>query len=165
MLGGLLFYICVTYISLIDLYYFVVYFSNYSYVIFIVMIFFFFKQKTAYEMRISDWSSDVCSSDLMSHPWSGVFPAVTTKMSRSGDLDLPAMRESLERLIANGVSGAIVLPMLGENASLTLAERDAVIRTAAEVVDGPIPLLSGPAETTLGPATGTPQPYRSWGAT
>src|SRR3546814_12272272 len=29
-------------------------------------IFFFFKQKTAYEMRISDWSSDVCSSDLPS---------------------------------------------------------------------------------------------------
>src|SRR3546814_3499040 len=28
------------------------------------MSFFFFKQKTAYEMRISDWSSDVCSSDL-----------------------------------------------------------------------------------------------------
>src|SRR3546814_14814894 len=31
-----------------------------------VFILFFFKQKTAYEMRISDWSSDVCSSDL--HP-------------------------------------------------------------------------------------------------
>src|SRR3546814_1975974 len=29
------------------------------------MFFFFFKQKTAYEMRISDWSSDVCSSDLL----------------------------------------------------------------------------------------------------
>src|SRR3546814_7177408 len=29
-------------------------------------LFFFFKQKTAYEMRISDWSSDVCSSDLYS---------------------------------------------------------------------------------------------------
>src|SRR3546814_9358926 len=28
-------------------------------------LFFFFKQKTAYEMRISDWSSDVCSSDLI----------------------------------------------------------------------------------------------------
>src|SRR3546814_4233267 len=28
------------------------------------LFFFFFKQKTAYEMRISDWSSDVCSSDL-----------------------------------------------------------------------------------------------------
>src|SRR3546814_2093091 len=30
----------------------------------LVYSFFFFKQKTAYEMRISDWSSDVCSSDL-----------------------------------------------------------------------------------------------------
>src|SRR3546814_16147237 len=30
----------------------------------VVVSFFFFKQKTAYEMRISDWSSDVCSSDL-----------------------------------------------------------------------------------------------------
>src|SRR3546814_18100656 len=29
-----------------------------------MIVFFFFKQKTAYEMRISDWSSDVCSSDL-----------------------------------------------------------------------------------------------------
>src|SRR3546814_15700428 len=30
----------------------------------VMFLFFFFKQKTAYEMRISDWSSDVCSSDL-----------------------------------------------------------------------------------------------------
>src|SRR3546814_9743480 len=35
--------------------------------------FFFFKQKTAYEMRISDWSSDVCSSDL---------PAILTNTAR-----------------------------------------------------------------------------------
>src|SRR3546814_19069161 len=32
------------------------------------MVIFFFKQKTAYEMRISDWSSDVCSSDLCGPP-------------------------------------------------------------------------------------------------
>src|SRR3546814_9200318 len=31
----------------------------------VVFILFFFKQKTAYELRISDWSSDVCSSDLI----------------------------------------------------------------------------------------------------
>src|SRR3546814_5936553 len=30
----------------------------------LLYVFFFFKQKTAYELRISDWSSDVCSSDL-----------------------------------------------------------------------------------------------------
>src|SRR3546814_2153149 len=45
------------------------------------IVFFFFKQKTAYEMRISDWSSDVCSSDLVEEAPS---PFVT-----------PAMRESM----------------------------------------------------------------------
>src|SRR3546814_5120740 len=45
---------------------FIVY-DDYVYVVFV----FFFKQKTAYEMRISDWSSDVCSSDLtlQEHVW------------------------------------------------------------------------------------------------
>src|SRR3546814_9547393 len=37
--------------------------DNYIFIMYL-SIFFFFKQKTAYEMRISDWSSDVCSSDL-----------------------------------------------------------------------------------------------------
>src|SRR3546814_14264413 len=36
--------------------------------------FFFFKQKTAYEMRISDWSSDVCSSDLLEYLVKGSGP-------------------------------------------------------------------------------------------
>src|SRR3546814_2266647 len=35
--------------------------------------FFFFKQKTAYEMRISDWSSDVCSSDLLEYAHGLIF--------------------------------------------------------------------------------------------
>src|SRR3546814_3415307 len=38
-------------------------------VLVICFIFFFFKQKTAYDMRISDWSSDVCSSDLPAELW------------------------------------------------------------------------------------------------
>src|SRR3546814_1334592 len=36
-----------------------------TYSVLYISCFFFFKQKTAYEMRISDWSSDVCSSDLV----------------------------------------------------------------------------------------------------
>src|SRR3546814_7542773 len=36
--------------------------------------FFFFKQKTAYEMRISDWSSDVCSSDLIDDVDGAILP-------------------------------------------------------------------------------------------
>src|SRR3546814_3389660 len=42
-----------------------------------LFIFFFFKQKTAYEMRISDWSSDVCSSDLA--PVVGDYSPVETR--------------------------------------------------------------------------------------
>src|SRR3546814_8914254 len=38
--------------------------DSFMYCLFIVFFFVLFKQKTAYEMRISDWSSDVCSSDL-----------------------------------------------------------------------------------------------------
>src|SRR3546814_15467775 len=43
-------------------------------------VFFFFKQKTAYEMRISDWSSDVCSSDLRG--FRRVFPDLGTPIDR-----------------------------------------------------------------------------------
>src|SRR3546814_2971519 len=39
------------------------------YVLTFVLLFFVFKQKTAYEVRISDWSSDVCSSDLAGQAW------------------------------------------------------------------------------------------------
>src|SRR3546814_3358164 len=39
--------------------------SSLFYLFFLFCFVFFFKQKTAYEMRISDWSSDVCSSDLL----------------------------------------------------------------------------------------------------
>src|SRR3546814_20404609 len=46
-----------------------------------MFLFFFFKQKTAYEMRISDWSSDVCSSDLTAHRWST--PAASASPERN----------------------------------------------------------------------------------
>src|SRR3546814_3607426 len=47
-------------------------------------LFFFFKQKTAYEMRISDWSSDVCSSDLPSATHLAVsFLAISTSCGKS----------------------------------------------------------------------------------
>src|SRR3546814_2322350 len=48
------------------------------------VIFFFFKQKTAYEMRISDWSSDVCSSDLGDLTIKGVTKPVTVDFEYTG---------------------------------------------------------------------------------
>src|SRR3546814_6723629 len=46
--------------------------------------FFFFKQKTAYEMRISDWSSDVCSSDLLPRLVPAFAEGRLHRLSRSG---------------------------------------------------------------------------------
>src|SRR3546814_3889485 len=48
---------------------------------------FFFKQKTAYELRISDWSSDVCSSDLVER----LVPAVSSALE-SWDARIPTSR-------------------------------------------------------------------------
>src|SRR3546814_5126081 len=51
-------------------------------------VFFFFKQKTAYEMRISDWSSDVCSSDLSAATADGqmTLPSVSVPMPTAARL-------------------------------------------------------------------------------
>src|SRR3546814_9380294 len=59
--------------------------------------FFFFKQKTAYEMRISDWSSDVCSSDLDPNQ---VYPASTGAPQAEAGLGdiLVVARRTQERL-------------------------------------------------------------------
>src|SRR3546814_18648459 len=59
----------------------------------VMILFFLFKQKTSYEMRISDWSSDVCSSDLSTRCWPEVettSPAtrgLIPKVRRSASLD------------------------------------------------------------------------------
>src|SRR3546814_6487353 len=60
---------------------------------FIFFVFFFVQQKTAYEMRISDWSSDVCSSDL--HAFSSVTPSsrgvrIPVHDQGSLEIDLPS---------------------------------------------------------------------------
>src|SRR3546814_19976122 len=66
-----------------------------------VCFFFFFKQKTAYEMRISDWSSDVCSSDLVVH-----FGALR---GRFGGAGADRLRPGIAIPIPDAVVDAIVI--------------------------------------------------------
>src|SRR3546814_6615146 len=60
--------------------------------------FFFFKQKTAYELRISDWSSDVCSSDLTAR--SGVTRSRRWRpeMAEIADKELEALQDGFDTL-------------------------------------------------------------------
>src|SRR3546814_17932122 len=55
-----------------------------------MFLFFFFKQKTAYEMRISDWSSDVCSSDLL--------PCAILELGDDADAIEASLIENMARL-------------------------------------------------------------------
>src|SRR3546814_3960989 len=68
------------------------------------MFVFFFKQKTAYEMRISDWSSDVCSSDLhkLCHTLGGTFDMPhaqthTAVLPHAIAYNAPSVPEAMER--------------------------------------------------------------------
>ncbi|TCT05991.1 dihydrodipicolinate synthase family protein [Aquabacter spiritensis] len=96
--------------------------------------------------------------------WRGVFPAVTTKLKQDGALDLPALQHSVDRLIVHGVSGVILLPMLGENASLSMDERAQVLTAAKEAVAGRVPMLSGLAEVSTHAAAEAARTYEKLGA-
>src|SRR3546814_4674009 len=63
----------------------------------LIIVLFFFKQKTAYEMRISDWSSDVCSSDL---PSTEIVPVAAHRQRGNADRAAKIEREYLRSLIA-----------------------------------------------------------------
>src|SRR3546814_4407676 len=62
------------------------------------VVFFFFKQKTAYEMRISDWSSDVCSSDLRGKPQGA------RKLADATALDARMVRRRRRRLYGDAAT-------------------------------------------------------------
>ena len=96
--------------------------------------------------------------------WNGVFPATTTKLKPDGSVDINSTQAGLDRLITSGVSGVIVLPMLGENASLTQSERDRVVTAAKEVVAGRVPLLSGLAQLSTDDAVQAAKTYQRLGA-
>src|SRR3546814_5708365 len=72
----------------------------------VYFVFFFFKQKTAYEMRISDWSSDVCSSDLSAVFWStaGYGPLAMARNCPTGRRRSISARPTGCRAISIGVS-------------------------------------------------------------
>src|SRR3546814_8585628 len=62
----------------------------------VLLLFFFFKQKTAYEIRISDWSSDVCSSDLLdlrllAHPKTPTLVSARSPITVGGAFSRPSV--------------------------------------------------------------------------
>jgi 4-hydroxy-tetrahydrodipicolinate synthase len=82
------------------------------------------------------------------HSWGGVFPATVTLFQPDHSIDYPATLTHLDRLIAAGVQGLIVLGSVGENCSLEADEKRELLRAAVTRVAGRVPVLAGVAEYT-----------------
>jgi 1-pyrroline-4-hydroxy-2-carboxylate deaminase len=80
--------------------------------------------------------------------WRGVFPAATTLFHDDESLDLPATLDHLDRMLAAGVHGMVILGTVGENCSLSSQEKRTILAASAERIAGRVPLLAGVAETT-----------------
>src|SRR3546814_4018587 len=70
-------------------------------------VFFFFKQKTAYEMRISDWSSDVCSSDLIYRERVSLASGRFAMIDDGLGFQLVPWRPALDRHLGQHVAGTM----------------------------------------------------------
>jgi dihydrodipicolinate synthase/N-acetylneuraminate lyase len=80
--------------------------------------------------------------------WQGVFPAVTTQFHDDFSLDVEATARVIDGLVRDGVSGLIVCGTVGENTSLTRAEKVAVMEAAKSTARGRVPVIAGVAEFT-----------------
>jgi len=80
--------------------------------------------------------------------WAGVFPAVTMQFRADFSLDLEATRKVAAALVAEGVSGLIAVGTVGENNSLSRAEKLAVMEALKDAAGSRIPVIAGVAEYT-----------------
>ncbi len=79
--------------------------------------------------------------------WRGVYPALTTKFRPDFSLDFEAMSKHLEFQLDAGVHGAIILGSLGENSTLDMGEKLAMLRFFREAIGGRVPLVVCIAES------------------
>jgi 4-hydroxy-tetrahydrodipicolinate synthase len=84
----------------------------------------------------------------MTLTWRGVIPALMTEMKQNGDLDLEATARHIDSCLGAGCEGFVMLGTLGENSSLSLEEKEAVVAAAAKAVKGRVPVIAGVAEYT-----------------
>jgi 4-hydroxy-tetrahydrodipicolinate synthase len=80
--------------------------------------------------------------------WEGVYPAVTTKFTSADKLDLDMCAHNIKAQLAAGVDGIILGGTLGEASSLMDEEKDILVKSTVETVDGQVPVIMNIAEQT-----------------
>ena len=84
--------------------------------------------------------------------WEGVMPAVTTKFTAEGQLDLVMFEKNIKAQIDAGVNGIILGGTLGEASTLTKEEKEVLINTTLRLADNKIPVIVNIAEQTTSEA-------------
>jgi 4-hydroxy-tetrahydrodipicolinate synthase len=87
--------------------------------------------------------------------WQGVFPAITTPFQEDLSLDLDFLARHLEAMVAAGCTGFVPLGSLGESATLTLAEKGAVLDACRKALGGRAALVAGIAALSTAEAVAT----------
>ncbi len=96
--------------------------------------------------------------------WNGVFPAITTKFTKDDSLDLPLFRLNIRARVDAGVHGFILGGTLGEASTLSLEEKEILVKTTIEEVNGQLPVLLNIAEGSLKEAERQAVLSKNWGA-
>ena len=78
--------------------------------------------------------------------WQGVYPAITTKFTANGDLDIPMFQKNVQAQIDAGVDGLIIGGSLGESSTISHEERMELLTSTLAFVSGKIPILLNIAE-------------------
>jgi len=78
--------------------------------------------------------------------WKGVYPALTTKFSINGELDIPAYLYNIEKQIDSGVHGIVIGGSLGEASTLNQKEKNQLLQAAVADYKGNIPIIMNVAE-------------------
>ena len=75
--------------------------------------------------------------------WEGVMPAVTTPFTDSLDVDYPFLEKHARWLVDAGCTAIVPLGSLGEGATLSVSEKEQILKTLVEAVDGEVPIIPG----------------------
>ena len=102
--------------------------------------------------------------DMKAFEWTGVFPALTTKFNSQEELDLPLFGKNLQAQVAGGVNGIILGGSLGEASTITVGEKESLVKFSLEQLEGAIPVVLNIAEGSTREAVRQAELAQTWGA-
>ena len=95
--------------------------------------------------------------------WEGVFPALTTKLTSTQELDLPLFKKNIADQVSAGVNGVVIAGSLGESSVLTDNEKELLVKSAIEVAAGRIPVIFNIADGSTQGALNQLKNIEKWG--